>query len=50
MLLTRSGITLMLANNSAKAVTIATRYSLVRTQFKNSNGKEIPVLDYQTQQ
>lgn len=40
----------MLSNNIAKMSTIATRYSLVRTQFKNANGQEIPVLDYQTQQ
>lgn len=50
MLLTRSGLTLMLAHNISKMTTIATRYSLIRTQFKNGNGKEIPVLDYQTQQ
>lgn len=50
MLLTRSGLTNILANQLAKAATIATRYSIVRTQFKNAKGQEIPVFDYQTQQ
>ena len=35
----------------AKGVTILTRYSLVRKQFKDSStGKEIPILNYQLQQ
>lgn len=50
MLLTRSGLTNILANQLAKATTIATRYSIVRTQFKNAKGQEISVFDYQTQQ
>lgn len=50
MLLTRSGLTKILANQIVKATTIATRYSIVRTQFKNAKGQEIPVFDYQTQQ
>lgn len=50
MLMTRSGITEILANAIAKITTIGTRYSLLRTQFKDKNGKEIPVLDYQAQQ
>ena len=50
MLLTRSGLTKILANQLVKATVIATRYSIVRTQFKNAKGQEIPVFDYQTQQ
>jgi acyl-CoA oxidase len=50
MLLTRSGITKILANTISKIVVIATRYSLVRTQFKDSKGQEVPILSYQTQQ
>ena len=35
----------------AKGVTILTRYSLVRKQFKDSStGEEIPILNYQLQQ
>lgn len=33
-----------------KASTIATRYSLLRKQFKDSNGNEIPIYNYQLQQ
>ena len=50
MLVTRSGITRISSNKYSKVVTIATRYSLLRKQFKNANGEEISVLDYQTQQ
>ena len=50
MLLTRAVLTLNGFYSASKAVTIATRYSLVRTQFKDKNGEEIPVLNYQTQQ
>ena len=50
MLMTRSTLTSTIANCSAKITTIGTRYSILRTQFKDSNRKEIPVLDYQTQQ
>ena len=32
-----------------KAVTIATRYSLFRTQFKDSKGREISIFNYQMQ-
>lgn len=34
----------------ASTITIATRYSLYRTQFKDSAGQEIPIIDYQLQQ
>jgi acyl-CoA oxidase len=50
MLVTRSAITNIVVNKYSKIVTIATRYSLLRKQFKNAKGEEIPVLDYQTQQ
>ncbi len=50
MLLTRAGIISSFYKSSAKMITIATRYSIIRTQFKGKNGKEVPVLDYQTQQ
>jgi hypothetical protein len=39
MLLTRAGIISILAKSSARMVTIATRYSLVRKQFKNNKGE-----------
>jgi len=45
----RAGISEAAAEHLSMAVTIATRYSLVRTQFKNDDGKELKVLDYQTQ-
>ena len=32
-----------------KAALIALRYSAVRRQFKNTNGSEMKLLDYQTQ-
>ena len=35
--------------NILKGVTIATRYSYLRTQFKDSEGKEIPIINYQMQ-
>lgn len=38
MLMTRSGITQILANSLSKVSTIATRYSLVRKQFKDQKG------------
>lgn len=50
MLVTRSFIPIVAAHALAKASTIMTRYSLVRTQFKDDNGKELPILDYQLQQ
>ena len=50
MLVTRAGINNMVFGLYSKIVTIATRYSLLRTQFKDNKGQEIPVLDYQTQQ
>lgn len=34
----------------AKAVTIATRYSMIRKQFKNDAGQEIAIIEYQLQQ
>jgi acyl-CoA oxidase len=33
-----------------QAVTIAGKYSMIRKQFKDDSGKEIPILDYQLQQ
>lgn len=50
MLLTRSGIVRVMADSLERMCVIATRYSLVRNQFKNSKGEEIPIFDYQTQQ
>ena len=50
MLITRSNITRILLSQYSKIITIITRYSLLRKQFTDSKGKEIPVLDYQTQQ
>jgi hypothetical protein len=34
----------------SKAVTIVTRYSLIRKQFTNNAGNEIQIFDYQLQQ
>lgn len=39
MLVTRSFIPIVVAHGLAKASTIMTRYSLVRTQFKDDSGK-----------
>jgi acyl-CoA oxidase len=50
MLVTRSAITINLGNQYAKIAIIATRYSLLRRQFKDEKGEEIPILNYQTQQ
>ena len=50
MLMTRSGINNIVIMHYSKIVTIATRYSLLRKQFKNNRGEEISILDYQTQQ
>lgn len=50
MLLGRASIPQVCFWYLSKSVTILTRYSLVRTQFKDSIGKEIPILDYQLQQ
>lgn len=50
MLMTRAGIIQISANSISKATTIATRYSMLRTQFKDKKGKEISVIEYQTQQ
>ena len=51
MLIIRSLIPVVVAASLSKGTTIITRYSLVRTQFKDeSTKKEIPVLDYQLQQ
>ena len=35
--------------NMLKASLIALRYSIVRKQFKDSDGLEIPIIDYQMQ-
>lgn len=50
MLITRSAIPFLAYVKLSKAVTILTRYSLYRRQFKNNKGVEIPILDYQLQQ
>jgi hypothetical protein len=50
MLTTRSAITKNVVGQYSKIVTIAVRYSILRRQFKNAKGQEIPVLDYLTQQ
>lgn len=50
MLLIRSTIPYLTVAKSSKAVTILTRYSLYRKQFKDNKGAEIPILDYQLQQ
>ena len=50
MLIIRAGIPISCHFALSKAITIAVRYSLYRTQFKNSAGQEIPILDYQLQQ
>lgn len=50
MLFIRSTIPYLAFVKTSKAITILTRYSLTRKQFKNSKGKEVPILDYQLQQ
>lgn len=50
MLIIRSLIPAVVFYGISKAATICTRYSLVRSQFKDSKGKEIPILNYQLQQ
>ena len=50
MLMIRSGIPKSCFWGLSMAVTIITRYSLVRKQFKNDAGEEIKILDYQLQQ
>lgn len=50
MLMIRSVIPYLTYIKTSKAVTILTRYSLFRKQFKDNKGADIPVLDYQLQQ
>ena len=50
MLMTRSLIPIVVFYGLSKASTIITRYSLVRKQFKDSKGNEVPILNYQLQQ
>lgn len=50
MLTIRSRIPVSCFFAMAKAVTIATRYSMIRKQFKNEAGQEIAIIDYQLQQ
>lgn len=50
MLSTRASIPFTCWAVYAKAITIITRYSLARYQFKDNKGKEIPVMEYQLQQ
>ena len=49
MMRTRSVLLVMAYSSIFKAVTIATRYSLVRTQFNDSKGRPIPIYEYQMQ-
>lgn len=49
MMRTRSVLLTMGYGSYFKAVTIATRYSLFRTQFKDAKGKPIHIYDYQMQ-
>ena len=46
---TRTGLSITAYCCLFKAVTIATRYSLFRTQFKDSKGVSIPIFNYQMQ-
>jgi acyl-CoA oxidase len=50
MLRIRAGIPRNCFHYLSLAVTIGTRYSLVRKQFKSETGTEIQILDYQLQQ
>ena len=49
MMMMRSAISIVSYTSVFKAATIATRYSLYRTQFKDSKGFSIPIYDYQVQ-
>jgi acyl-CoA oxidase len=46
---TRTALAVCAYSALFKAVTIATRYSLFRTQFKDSKGNYIPIFNYQMQ-
>ena len=50
MLRTRGLIPLGVFYSLSKASTILVRYSLARRQFKDNQGVEMPILDYQLQQ
>lgn len=50
MLFIRSTIPYLAFVKTSKAITILTRYSLTRKQFKNNSGQEVPILEYQLQQ
>jgi acyl-CoA oxidase len=50
MLVIRSTIPFISFVKTSKAITILTRYSLSRRQFKDNKGVEMPILDYQLQQ
>ena len=50
MLIIRSAIPLGCHYGLSKACVIAVRYSIYRSQFKDSQGKEVPILNYQLQQ
>ena len=50
MLKIRGIIPLAVFYNYSKALTISVRYSLARCQFKDTNGVEMPILNYQLQQ
>ena len=49
MMIMRSAIMVNSYSTVLKAATIATRYSLYRTQFKDSTGKLVTIYDYQMQ-
>ena len=46
---TRTSLIITAYSTLFKAVTIATRYSLFRTQFKDAKGNSIPIFNYQMQ-
>jgi hypothetical protein len=50
MLRTRAVLTNSCFISISKAIIIIVRYSLARKQFKDKNGEEIPILNYQLQQ
>jgi len=50
MMQTRSAINISCWKGLSQALTIGVRYSIIRTQFADENGKERKILDYQLQQ
>jgi acyl-CoA oxidase len=49
MMIIRQLLSCIMPRVYGKAIIIATRYSLFRTQFLNSEKIEIPIIDYQSQ-